>query len=164
MRKVERFKVKGPNPLWRMYRTISFLKVAKNFVVIELGRFMPSTRLKHVFYKRGLNMKLGNHVSVAYKAMPDLFYPERITIGNNSIIGYNTTILTHEYLIDEYRIGDVVIGQQTMVGANVTVLPGVTIGENCMIGAGTVVSKDVPDNSLAYGNPMIIKERQNERE
>lgn len=163
MRNVERFKVKGPNPLWRMYRTISFLKVVKNFVVIELGRFTPSTRLKHALYKTGLGMKLEDKVSIAYKAMPDLFYPERITIGENSIIGYNTTILTHEYLVNEYRIGDVVIGAETMVGANVTILPGITIGQNCMIGAGTVVSKDVPDNALAYGNPMIIKERNNEK-
>lgn len=164
MRKVERFKVKGPNPLWRMYQTISFFTVLKNFIVIELGRFMPSTRLKHRFYKRGLNMKMGAHVSLAYKAMPDLFYPERITVGDNSIIGYNTTILTHEYLVDEYRIGDVVIGQNTMIGANVTILPGVTIGSHCLVGAGCVVSKDVPDGSIAYGNPMIVKERNNEKE
>lgn len=120
---------------------------------------MPSTKLKHKLYKSGLNMKLGAHVSFAYKAMPDLMFPELITIGNNAIIGYNATILTHEYLTDEYRIGAVEIGSDTMIGANSTILPGVKIGSGVKVGAGTVVSKDIPDHALAYGNPMIIRER-----
>ena len=86
-------------------------------------------------------------------------FPELITIGKNSIIGYNATILTHEYLTDEYRIGKVDIGENTMIGANTTILPGVKIGSGVKVGAGTVVSKDVPDNALVYGNPMIIRER-----
>lgn len=147
------------NPLWHLYRTVSLFKVAKNFIVIEIGRFLPSTQLKHKLYKKGLKIKLGENVSFAYKAMPDLMFPELISIGENSIVGYNATILTHEYLTDEYRIGRVDIGDHTMIGANVTVLPGVKIGSSVKIGAGTVVSKDVPDHSLAYGNPMIIRER-----
>ena len=137
------------NPLWHLYRTVSLFKVAKNFIVIEIGRFLPSTQLKHKLYKKGLKIKLGENVSFAYKAMPDLMFPELISIGENSI----------EYLTDEYRIGRVDIGDHTMIGANVTVLPGVKIGSSVKIGAGTVVSKDVPDHSLAYGNPMIIRER-----
>src|SRR5699024_7986036 len=74
----------------------------------------------------------------------------------NSIIGYNTVILTHEYLVDEYRLGDVHIGENTMIGANVTILPGVTIGSNVSVGAGAVVSKDIPDNSSCHGNPLVI--------
>ncbi len=50
-------------------------------------------------------------------------------IGENSIIGYHTTILTHEYLLSEYRVGEVVIGRDVMVGANVTILPGTVIGD-----------------------------------
>lgn len=159
MRKLIRHTGFKVNPLWHLYRTVSIVKVAKNFIVIEAGRFMPSTKLKHKLYSRGLNMTLGEHVSFAYKAMPDLMFPELITIRKNSIIGYNATILTHEYLTDEYRIGKVDIGENTMIGANTTILPGVKIGNGVKIGAGTVVSKDVPDNMLVYGNPMIIRER-----
>jgi acetyltransferase-like isoleucine patch superfamily enzyme len=91
--------------------------------------------------------------------MFDLLYPEKIKIGKNTIIGYNTTILTHEYLIDEYRIGEVCIGDNVMIGANATILPGVSIGDGAVVGAGTVVSKDVAAHSFVAGNPMrVIRE------
>lgn len=52
-----------------------------------------------------------------------------------------------------------------MIGANVTILPGVTIGNNVVIGAGAVVTKDIPDNSLAVGVPArVIKEIENDIE
>ena len=44
-------------------------------------------------------MAIGQNTAFAYKVLPDLFYPELISVGNNSVIGYNTTILTHEVLL-----------------------------------------------------------------
>jgi len=88
--------------------------------------------------------------------MPDVMFPERITIGQNSIIGYNTTLLAHEYLIDEYRIGEVWIGDRVLIGANSTILPGVTIGHDAIISAATLVHKDVPAGSFVGGNPMKV--------
>ncbi|SGW34312.1 putative acetyltransferase [Staphylococcus argenteus] len=102
-------------------------------------------------------MNIGKQTSIAYKVMVDIFYPELITIGSNSVIGYNVTILTHEALVDEFRYGPVCIGSNTLIGANSTILPGVKIGNHVKIAAGTVVSEDVPDNVFAYGNPMYIK-------
>lgn len=61
------------------------------------------------------------------------------------MIGYNTTILAHEYLIREYRLGDVEIGSEVMIGANTTILPGVKIGDSAIVSAGTLVHKDVPE-------------------
>ncbi|WP_020007070.1 acyltransferase [Salinicoccus albus] len=162
MRRLEVRKAGHVNPLWNMYQTISRLKVVKNFIFIELGRYAPSTKIKHRLYTKALGMKLEDNVSLAFRAMPDLMYPERIHIGKNSIIGYNTVILTHEYLVDEYRVGDVKIGCHTMVGANVTILPGVEIGDYAVVGAGSVVSKDVPEHSVCYGNPLVIRSRNNE--
>ena len=86
------------------------------------------------------------------KVVPDLLYPEYISIGENCVIGYNTTILTHEFLVDEFRTGRVQIGDNTLIGANVTILPGVSIGSNVKVGAGAVITKDIPDSALAYGN------------
>lgn len=83
-----------------------------------------------------------------------MFFPERITIGENSIIGYNTTILAHEYLIKEYRLGDVVIGDHVLIGANTTILPGVTIGDGAVVAAGSVVHKDVAAGTFVGGNPL----------
>ena len=72
------------------------------------------------------------------------------------MIGYNSTILTHEFLVDAFTTGPVKIGDHTLIGANVTILPGVTIGNHVKIGAGSIVSKDIPDHALAYGNPILI--------
>ena len=95
-----------------------------------------------------------------------LCFQEKITVGANSIIGYNTTILAHEYLITEYRLGEVIIGNEVMIGANSTVLPGVKIGDGAIVSAGTLVHRDVPSGAFVGGNPMRIiytKEEMAER-
>lgn len=145
------------NPLWHMYKIIRFPKVLKQTILIEIARFIPSLPLKRWIYRACLGMEIGQKTSFAYKVMPDVLYPELIHIGDNCVIGYNTTILTHEFLVTEYRIGEVFIGSNTLIGANTTILPGVTIGKNVCVGAGTVVSKDIPDNALAFGNPIQIR-------
>ncbi len=105
-------------------------------------------------------MKVGDETAVALMVMLDVMFPERISIGRNTIIGYNTTILAHEYLIKEYRLGDVIIGDEVMIGANTTILPGVTIGDNAIISAGTLVNRDVAAGSFVGGNPMqVIREQ-----
>ena len=101
-------------------------------------------------------MKIGEETSFALMVMVDVMFPERIKVGNNSIIGYNTTILAHEYLIDEYRIGDVIIGDRVLIGANTTILPGVTIGNDAIVSAATLVNRDVPEGSFVGGNPMQV--------
>src|SRR5699024_6920069 len=88
--------------------------------------------------------------------MPDVMFPEKIKVGQNTIIGYNTTILAHEYLIEEYRLGSVVIGNKVLIGANTTILPGVTIGDHAIVSAGTLVNKDVPPGTFVGGNPMTL--------
>lgn len=154
MRKVERYPVEGPNALWQVYSTVSRVKSVRNFIFIQLARYCPVLPLKNWIYRRLLGMKVGEHTAFALMVMVDVFFPERITVGNNTIIGYNTTILTHEYLIKEYRLGDVVIGSHVMIGANTTILPGVTIGDHAVIAAGSVIHKDVPAYAFVGGNPM----------
>lgn len=70
------------------------------------------------------------------------------------MIGYNTTILAHEYLIKEYRLGEVIIGNNVLIGANTTILPGVTIGDGAVVAAGAVVHKDVAPGAFVGGNPL----------
>lgn len=159
MRNTTRYPVHGANPLWQMYRTVSFWKVMKNFAVIQIARYTPFLSWKNWLYRTFLRMEVGEHSAVALMVMMDVMFPELIKIGSNCVIGYNTTILAHEYLVDEYRLGEVRIGDGVLVGANSTILPGVTIGKGAIVAAGTVVYKDVPAGAFVGGNPMqLIRE------
>jgi acetyltransferase-like isoleucine patch superfamily enzyme len=158
-RNTRRYPVEGPNALWQMYRTVPFWKVIRNFTVIQLSRYTPFLPVKNLLYRHLLGMKVGEQTSVALMVMLDVFFPELISIGKNTIVGYNTTILSHEYLIKEYRLGEVRIGSNVMIGANSTILPGVSIGDYAVVAAGSVVTQDVPAGAMVGGNPIrIIKE------
>lgn len=91
-----------------------------------------------------------------------------ITIGNNGLMGPGVSIFSSNHGTDPgtpmieqpYREKDVMIGDNVWLGSHVVVLPGVRIGENTIIAAGAVVSKDIPANVIAGGVPAkIIKER-----
>ncbi|MBS4174042.1 acyltransferase [Bacillus sp. FJAT-49736] len=166
MRKTERFPVSGANSLWHVYKTVPFWKVVKNFIVIQLARYTPFLGLKNWLYRVFLRMDIGSQTSFALMVMLDVMFPEKISVGKNTVIGYNTTILAHEYLIKEYRLGKVEIGSEVMIGANSTILPGVKIGDGAIISAGTLIHKDVPAGAFVGGNPMKViytKEQLEER-
>ncbi len=139
----------------------------KNFIIIQIARYTPFLSVKNWLYRTFLRMKVGKKTSFALMVMPDIMFPEKITVGENSIIGYNTTLLAHEYLIREYRLGEIVIGNEVMIGANTTILPGVKIGDGAIVSAGTLVHKDVPGGAFVGGNPMRViytKEQMEARE
>lgn len=156
MRKTDKYPVNHANSLWKVYKTVSFWKVVKNFIVIQIARITPFFRVKNWLYRTFLRMHIGKQTAFALMVVPDVMFPEKITVGNNSIIGYDTTLLAHEYLIGEYRLGEIHIGNQVMIGANSTILPGVTIGDQAVVSAGTLVHKDVPPGAFVGGNPMQI--------
>jgi acetyltransferase-like isoleucine patch superfamily enzyme len=156
MRKTERYPVEGANSLWHVYKTVPFWKVVKNFLVIQLARYMPLLKVKNWLYRHFLHMEVGEQTSFALMVMLDIMFPEKISVGRNTVIGYNTTILAHEYLIKEYRLGEVKIGSEVMIGANSTILPGITIGDGAVVSAGTLVNKDVPPGAFVGGNPMVL--------
>lgn len=156
MRNTERYPVEGANSLWHVYKTVPFFKVVKNFIIIQLARYTPFLSMKNWLYRTFLKMQVGDQTSFALMVMLDVMFPEKIRVGRNTVIGYNTTILAHEYLIKEYRLGDVIIGDEVMIGANSTILPGVVIGDGAFVSAGTVVHKDVPAGAFVGGNPMRV--------
>ena len=91
-----------------------------------------------------------------------------VTIGShvNLAQGITVTALNHNFAdaakhIDEQGISTspVTIKDDVWIGANAVILPGVTIGSHCVIAAGAVVTKDIPDNSIAVGVPAVVKKR-----
>lgn len=93
-----------------------------------------------------------------------------LKIGDNVMMGPNVTILTHTHIIDRtdipmgqqgMRIAEVVIGNDVWIGMRVIIMPGIKIGDGAVIGAGAVVTKDVPDFAIVGGVPAkIIKYRK----
>ncbi|MCX8032775.1 MAG: acyltransferase [Thermoleophilia bacterium] len=140
------------NSLWVWRKWVPLRRVALNFVVIYLCRYLPFLSWKNFLY-RALGARIGNQVSFGLGSVLDIFFPQLITVGDNSIIGYNTVILAHEFLVDELRVGPVTIGQRVMIGANVTILPGVKIGDRAVISACSLVNADVAPGSFVGGVP-----------
>ena len=143
------------NSLWGWTRTRNPFKVTFNFLLLLVVRYSPSLRLKLLAMKL-MGVRAGKRVSMSLNATIDIFYPELIEIGDNSIIGYNATILAHEYLIDKLRTGKVVIGRNVLLGANSTVLAGVVIGDGAIISAGSLVNSDVPAGAFVGGVPARV--------
>lgn len=152
MRNIQSFKTKTPNSLSKWHKIKSPLTVVFNYIIISFCRVCPSLALKR-FLLRLTGMKIGKNVSIGLHAMFDIFWPELITIRDNTILGYNSTIICHEFLINEYRIGKVVVGKNVVIGANSTILAGITIGDNSIISAMSLVNKNIPENVLAGGIP-----------
>ncbi|MGE5543264.1 MAG: acyltransferase, partial [Bacillota bacterium] len=141
------------------YRIIPFWKVMRNFLIIWMCRYLPFPSWKIVLY-RLTGMRVGRHVSVAILATMDLFFPELITIGDNTVIGYNATILTHEFLADRLRTGEVRIGSGVMIGANATILAGTAVGDRATVGAMALVARDIPAGASAAGVPARVFGRE----
>jgi len=92
----------------------------------------------------------------------DRVYPEGIHIGANTLVASRTTILCHEHVkrdqIDARNpwVTDTYIGKNCFIGVGATILPGVVIGDEVIIGASSVVTKSIPSNSVAVGNPARV--------
>lgn len=112
----------------------------------------------------GSNIEVGENFFANYNLT--VLDVGKVTIGDNAQIAPNVSIYTAGHPVHpdsrnsgyEYGI-DISIGDNVWIGGNTCILPGVHIGNNVVIGAGSVVTKDIPDNMIAVGNPCrVIKE------
>jgi acetyltransferase-like isoleucine patch superfamily enzyme len=129
-----------------------------------------NTRIVRPAILRWMGCKVGKGVFIGDNVVIDKNYPELITIGDNSYITGGTTLLCHKRNIKDYHKGDklydfpykvapITIGMGCSTGTNTLILPGVTIGDGTVIGAGSLVTKDIPAWTLAVGSPAkVIKE------
>lgn len=122
-------------------------------------------RLDPLGYARYCGLRLGKNVRF-WGIYPGMLgsEPFLITIGDNVYVSSGVRFVTHDggAMIFRKDIPDleytapIVIGNDVFIGMGVTILPGVTIGNRCVIGTGSVVTKDIPDNSVAAGCPARV--------
>jgi len=115
----------------------------------------------------GDNIYAGDKVFINFGAV--ILDGAKVTIGRNTLIAPGVHIYTacHPLDIADRREWEdclpVTIGEECWIGGRVTILPGVTIGDRAVIGAGSVVTKDVPSDCLAVGNPAKIVKKLNQK-
>ncbi|MCC5936789.1 MAG: acyltransferase [Lunatimonas sp.] len=113
-----------------------------------------------VFYARRLGVDIGFNCRIATDKFGS--EPYLIKIGNNCSITRGVTFVNHDGGVWIFRkdnenfdiFGKIVIGNNVYIGNETTILPGVTIGDNCVIGASSVVTKSIPSNTVAAGAPI----------
>ena len=174
------------NPL-ELFRLISvgFTTVKFRYLIRCVGKgttVEPRTKIinsanvrigKNCLLKEATYLRAGHEGQIsigdraALNAFCRIFGHGSVKIGEDTQLGPGTLITTtdHDYHNSlEVRYKPVVIGKAVWVGANVTILPGVTIGDQAVIGAGAVVAKDIPPCTVAVGVPArVIKEKNGNR-
>lgn len=109
----------------------------------------------------GYNISVGDRFYANHNLV--ILDEAEVTFGDNVFVAPNCAFYTAGHPLDavernrgiEYA-RPITVGNNVWIGGNVCVLPGVTIGDNCVIGAGSVVVKDIPANSVAAGNPCKV--------
>ena len=151
--KLDRYPTPGPlNSLLHWPEAKSPLRLVVNFLFVWTIRYSPSLKAKNWLLRR-VGATIGKGVSLGLTATPDVFWPELVTIKDHAIVGYDATLLCHEFLQDEYRTGEVVVGERAMIGAGAIVLPGVEIGADAQVAANSLVTEDVPPETTVAGVP-----------
>ena len=118
-------------------------RVTWHSLIIQLARYVPWLDAKRWLYQL-IGVKIGAYASIGLMVMLDIFFPQDITIGEDTIIGYHSTILCHEFLRHEWRRGPVVIG------------------DGATISAGSLVNRDVPAGAIVGGVPIRLITTQKE--
>lgn len=126
-----------------------------------LGKKVPSTLyvVPPIYIDFGKNLDIGENVIIQNNCT--IMDRGSIKIGNNVLIGPKVNLITlnHSFDVKNRRATfakPIVIEDNVWIGINSTILPGVTIGKNSIIGAGSIVTKSVPDNVVVAGNPARI--------
>lgn len=121
-----------------------------------------------VFFRYGASIEIGSNVNInrGCEFFTSFFFKnEKITIGDNTAIGYNTKFYMAQHDYSKLSLPDtakgISVGSNVWIAGSVIILPGVKIGDCAVIGANSVVTRDIPPYAIAVGNPAkVIKYRE----
>jgi acetyltransferase-like isoleucine patch superfamily enzyme len=143
---------------WCDGRPVAALAVYLRGAALGIVMRLPWSGLK-VWVLRRLGARIGRNVYISVGAWIDPVFPQLLAIEDDVFIGMGARILTHEFRIDEFRAGKVVIRRGAMVGGFSLIACGLEIGEEAVVAGGAAVAVDVPARTQATGNPAFIMKR-----
>lgn len=146
---------------YNMYRP-SDTNAREKIIKEMFGSVKGSFYITQPFYcDYGCNISIGNNFYTNYNC--SILDGAKVSFGDNVFIAPGCVFSTAGHAIDAKMRAEgleialpITVGDDVWIGANVTVLPGVTIGSNTVIGAGSVVTKDIPSGVIALGNPCRV--------
>ncbi|HOG47828.1 MAG TPA: acyltransferase [Anaerolineae bacterium] len=124
-----------------------------------LARLAGAETLAHW---RALGARIGQDVFIGADVLIDEAFAPLLTIGDGAVISSRSVIMMHDSALNNVcglpvKMGRVTIGEEAYIGVSSTILCGVTIGRRAIVGAGSLVTKDIPDEAVAYGCPAVVR-------
>lgn len=137
------------------------MRKVRNTIYMLLAYACPNNKLRQWMHRRR-GVHIGKNVYLGMFCFLDNLHPEYIYIEDNASVNAGTMILTHFNPMKRYaavfqaQMAPVLIKEGAIVAVRSTIMPGVCIGKNAVVSAGTIVDKDVADCTIVKGNPMKV--------